>query len=231
VTAAPSYTIFLLSPANLAGQRAAMVFNPRATFEAARNLRSPAGATLGEVFSFVSGLYFRGKATYAAAFGRAPPHGSAALVITPCEGLRPIDDSVTLDQLRDWSSVPIDARNDAFTEPLVAHAEQLERAHGATARIVLLGSVASDKYVRPLTRVFGDHLLFPTTFVGRGDMSRGALLLRAARAGRELDYQCVEGAARHGRRATGVAHWDRQNSSTRADQNGNGRPAALVKPR
>jgi hypothetical protein len=66
---------------------------------------------------------------------------------------------------------------------------------------VLLGSVASDKYVRPLTRVFGDHLLFPSDFIGRGDLSRGGLLLRAARDGRELVYQPVEGAQRHGPRA------------------------------
>jgi hypothetical protein len=61
---------------------------------------------------------------------------------------------------------------------------------------VLLGSVATEKYVRPLTMVFGDHLLFPPDFVGRGDMSRGALMLKAAREGRELAYAPVEGAVR-----------------------------------
>ena len=91
----------------------------------------------------------------------------------------------------------------ASPDPLVQHAVALERAHGARTRFVLLGSVATDKYVEPLTKVFGDHLLFPPDFVGRGDMSRGALLLRAARAGEELPYAPVEGARRHGPRALG----------------------------
>jgi hypothetical protein len=160
---------------------------------------------LGEVYSFVSGLYFRGKMTYAETFGRPPPGLAGALVISPGEGLRFLYEPVTLERLRAWAAVPIGERNRSFTEPLVAHAAALERAHGATTRFVLLGSVASDKYVRPLTRVFGDHLLFPPEFVGRGDMSRGALLLRAARAGRELGYAPVEGAQRHGPRAPGVS--------------------------
>ena len=46
-------------------------------------------------------------------------------------------------------------------------------------QFVLLGSVATDKYVGPLLDVFGDRLYFPATFAGRGDMSRGGLLLRA----------------------------------------------------
>jgi hypothetical protein len=187
------HTIFLLSPANLGGRRAAMVSNPRAGFEVAQRLRSPSGARLADVFSFISGLYFRGKATYTAAFGRSPPGVPAGMVITPCEGLLSLDEPVTLDQLCRWAAVPIHENNRMFTDPMVEHAADLERAHGATARIVLLGSVASNKYVRPLTRVFGDHLLFPTDFIGRGDMSRGAVMLRAARAKMELAYQPVEG--------------------------------------
>jgi hypothetical protein len=177
------------------------VFNPRAGFPLAAALRSAAGAPLGDVFAFVSGLYFRGKKTYAEAFGRAPSELNGGMVISPGEGLRPLDEPVTVDRLRAWSEVEIDARNPLFVEPLVEHAEALERAYGATARFVLLGSVATDKYVRPLTRVLGDHLLFPTDFVGRGDMSRGALLLRAARDGRELAYEPVESAIRRGPRA------------------------------
>ena len=184
-----------------------MVFNPVAGFEVARRLRSPSGAPLADVFSFISGLYFRGKATYASAFGRAPPGVPTGMVITPCEGLLPLDEPVTLDRLSRWAAVPIHENNQMFTDPMVEHASDLERAHGATARIVLLGSVASNKYVRPLTRVFGDHLLFPTDFIGRGDMSRGAVMLRAARAKTELAYQPVEGAERRGPRAIAVARW------------------------
>jgi len=194
-----------VSPANLGGARAALVFNDAAGFALAQRLRSPAGAPLGDVFSFVSGLYFRGKAAYAGAFGRAPRELSAALVISPSEGLRSLDEPVTIARLRAWAEVPIDADNPRFTAPLLHHAAALERAHGATARFVLLGSIATDKYVRPLVRVFGDHLLFPSDFVGRGDMSRGALLLRAARDGRELSYEPVETAVRHGPRAPSLA--------------------------
>ena len=201
----PPYTVFLLSPANLGGQRAALVFNSDAGFPLARALREPGGAPLGEVFSFVSGLYFRGKHTYAQAFGRAPPGLSGGLVISAGEGLRFLHERVTLDRLRAWAQVDIAASNRRFVEPLVEHAVALERAHGHDTRFVLLGSVASDKYVTPLTRVFGDHLLFPPDFVGRGDMSRGAVLLRAARDGNELAYAPVEGAIRHGPRAPGIA--------------------------
>jgi hypothetical protein len=71
--------------------------------------------------------------------------------------------------------------------------------------VVLLGSIASKKYVAVLGAVFGDRLLFPSDFVGRGDMSRGGLLLRAARAGAELAYEPVLGAQRHGKRPPRLA--------------------------
>ena len=71
--------------------------------------------------------------------------------------------------------------------------------------MVLLGSVASDKYVEPLTSVLGDRLLFPGEFVGRGDMSRGGLLLRCVADRRELGYVPVAGAARRGRRPARLA--------------------------
>jgi hypothetical protein len=121
-------------------------------------------------------------------------------VISPGEGLCAVEEPLTLERLRVWANVAVDERNADFTAPLVRHAEELERGYGATTRFVLLGSVASNKYVRPLTRVLGDHLLFPPAFVGRGDMSRGGLLLRAVRDGSELDYAPVEGAIVHGRR-------------------------------
>ena len=152
----------------------------------------------------MSGLYFRGKMAYAEAFGKAPPGLSAGLVISPAEGLRFLYEPVTLERLRGWSQVPIDEDNPSYTAPLVEHAAALERALGKTARFVLLGSVATDKYVAPLGEVFGSRLLFPAEFVGRGDMSRGALLLQAVRHGTELSYQPVAGAVRRGRRAPRV---------------------------
>jgi hypothetical protein len=196
-----AHTIFLLSPANLSGERAKMVLSPRAGFAVAQALQSAEGVPLGEVFSFVSGLYFRGKAVYSATFARPPEPDTGALVISAGDGLIPLADGITADRLRRWADVEISERNPDFTEPLIRDAEALERAYGASTRFVLLGSVASDKYVRPLTRVFGDHLLFPSDFVGRGDMSRGALMLRAARDAVELSYEPVEAAIRRGRRA------------------------------
>lgn len=178
-----------------------MILREGAKSDLARQLRSEHGAPLHELFSFISSLYFRGKAAYAAAFGRAPAGLEPALIISPGEGLISAGERLTLERARAWARIPIDDRNQDFTSPLVRDAEALERGYGATTRFVLLGSVASNKYVRPLSRVFGDHLLFPPAFVGRGDMSRGALMLRAVRERTELAYAPVEGAVRHGPRA------------------------------
>ena len=61
----------------------------------------------------------------------------------------------------------------------------------ARARVVLLGSVASGKYVDVLQPMLGDRLCYPTAFIGRGDMSRGGLLLRSVDSGEELEYQAL----------------------------------------
>jgi hypothetical protein len=126
-------------------------------------------------------------------------------VISPSEGLRFLHERITRERLREWAQVSIDEDNPHFTEPLLAHAAALEQTLQDRARFVLLGSVATDKYVRPLGHVLGERLLFPREFVGRGDMSRGSLMLRAARAGVELEYAPVASAARHGPRAAGVS--------------------------
>jgi predicted kinase len=182
-----------------------MLMNPHAAFPLAQQLRSPEGAPLGDVFSFVSGLYFRGKHNYARRFGNPPQGLGAGLVISAGEGLRFLHERVTIERLRSWAQVSIDAGNPRFTEPLVAHAAALRNALGETTRFVLLGSVATDKYVRPLLEVFGDRLLFPPEFAGRGDMSRGGLLLRAARSGNELVYAPISNSERHGRRPARLA--------------------------
>jgi hypothetical protein len=197
VDAGPA-TIFLISPANLAGQRARTLMNPVAPFPLARRLREPDGAPLAEAFSFVSGLYFRGKVTYARRFGRAPEPLPAAHVMTAGGGLCPLDEPVTLERLRRWAGVTIDQANPHFTAPMLRHAHELLQAHDERARFVLLGSVATRKYVAPLLDVFGDRLLFPAELAGRGDMSRGATLLRAVREDRELTYVEVEGAVDDG---------------------------------
>ena len=165
-----------------------------AAFDLARRLRSDQGATLGEAFSFVSGLYFRGKLTYARRF--AP---SASFVITSCSGLLVPETRVRREDLERFSRVPIALAEPAYRKPLARDARRLLRER-PDATVVLLGSIATDKYCGVLLEIFGDRLLFPSEFVGRGDMSRGGLLLRAAREGRELDYVPVARAVRHGPR-------------------------------
>jgi predicted kinase len=192
--------VFLLSPASTSGQRARVLLNERAAFPLARALRSADGAELGEVFAFLSALYFRGKLTYARAFGRPPGSLCPAFVITPSEGLRDPAERLTLARLRGFVDVPIRTDEPRYMRPLARDAEALATLAGDACRFVLLGSVATPRYAEPLLRVFGDHLLFPPDFVGRGDMSRGGLLLRRAREGRELAYAPLAGALRHGPR-------------------------------
>jgi hypothetical protein len=197
--------VFLLSPANCNGRRAQMVMSERAEFALARQLRAPEGAPLGDVFSFVSGLYFRGKLAYARRFARPPDpidevSAGGVLVITPNAGVRSADTAVTLESLRAFADVDIDLRNAAYRAPLERGARALLDAIGPECEVVLLGSIASGKYVELLQPIFGNKLMFPPAFVGRGDMSRGGLMLRCVTAGLELDYTPIAGAVRHGQR-------------------------------
>lgn len=202
--------IFLLSPANCAGVRAQMILRAGAGGELARRLRGPSGAPLGEVFSFFSGLYFRGKLAYARAFA-APPDpgcpltGEGILVITPGAGLQPPSTAVTLPQLRALARVPVDPADPRYRGPLVAAARAVARRIDIPCDVVLLGSVASTRYVDVLSSLFGARLKFPVEFVGRGDMSRGGLLLRCVAAGTELSYVPVAGAVVRGPRPPRLA--------------------------
>ncbi len=72
--------IFLLSPANCNGVRAGWILRPEARSELAQRLRNPEGASLAEVFSFLSALYFRGKLAYARAFAHPPVPSSGVLI-------------------------------------------------------------------------------------------------------------------------------------------------------
>ena len=182
----------------------------RATFDLAVRLRAGQAVSLGEVFSFVSGLYFRGKLTYARAFASPPDPtsevcGSGIFVITPNAGLRSVDTSITIAGLRAFATVDVDADNPKYRKPLERSARTLADDVGPECEIVLLGSIASSKYVDVLLSIFGSRLLFPVDFVGRGDMSRGGLMLRSAGAGQELRYVQVAGAVRHGQRPPKLA--------------------------
>jgi hypothetical protein len=194
-----AHRVFLLSPASSGGERMALVLSPRARFALAHAVQAD-GAPLGEVFRFASGLYFRGKLAYAEAFARPPAGAPGALVIAPGAGLVPPAAIVRAEDLRAFAAVPVDASDRRFREPLERDARALSETLDGRDEVVLLGSVASDKYVTPLLAAFGGRLLFPSAFVGRGDLSRGGLMLRAARAGIELEYRPVEGAVLRGPR-------------------------------
>jgi hypothetical protein len=187
-----------------------MVMSSTAQFALARQLRSAEGTSIGDVFSFVSGLYFRGKLAYARRFAKPPePDDPVAaggvLVITPNAGLRSADTTVTLESLQAFAGVSIDLANAAYRRPLERGARALRDAVGPDCEIVLHGSIASGKYVEVLQPIFGDSLVFPPAFVGRGDMSRGGLMLRCVIAGVELEYASIAGATRHGQRPPKLA--------------------------
>jgi hypothetical protein len=200
---APS-RIFLLSPVNCAGKRARLLLAETAQFALALELRET-GAQLGDVFTFCSALYFRGKLAYARRFAEPPDPadplvGGGVLVITPNAGLLPADLVVTRDVVRRFATEPIDAANVGYRVPLERGARALLDHVGRDCEVVLLGSIASGKYVDVLLPIFGDRLLFPKDFVGRGDMSRGGLMLRSVDSGLELDYEPIAMAVRHGGR-------------------------------
>lgn len=195
-------TVFLLSPARCSGERAAQLVRSKRS-KLGQRLRA-GEATLGEVFAWLSALYFRGKLTYAVRFGASSGPVPGALVMAPGLGLRAAEARISVPMFRAMGEIEVES--DAFVQPLLRDARLVDRACGAggpgapPARIVLLGSIATGKYADTLQDVFGSRLLFPETFVGRGDMSRGGLLLRAARSGEELAYRPVAGATLHGAR-------------------------------
>jgi len=189
---------FLLSPAYAGGRRARMLLNEGADFELARRLRNDEGVSLGEAFTFLSGLYFRGKLAYANVFAR--PDLSRVLVITPTRGLVPAATPITLADLREFAEVDIQDDDPRYRKPLARDLRRLVRQLTPRCEIVLLGSVATGKYVNVLLQILRERIQFPAEFVGRGDMSRGGLLLRCAVDRTELDYLPVQGAVRKGKR-------------------------------
>jgi hypothetical protein len=202
----PSPLVVLMSPARIGGRRSNVLLRPEADFALAERLRNR-NATLGEAYAFISGLYFRGKLAYAEAFA-APPEGlRPAFVIVPGLGLVPPDTLVDAEQLRRIGDVSIEENNPAYRDPLLRDARLLEQSAGPACQYLLLGSIATEKYTEPLLNVFGDRLLFPVEFVGRGDMSRGGLMLRRASSGEQLSYASLRGAIRRGRRPPKLDRW------------------------
>jgi hypothetical protein len=200
---APPPRLFLLSPAYCGGKRAQLLLGGGGRFTLALQLQQGGMVPLDEAFTFLSGLYFRGKLAYARRFARPPAGVLGVQVITTNRGLLPADKPVTAEELRAFAAEQIHPLDPRYREPLLRDLMAIDRVASlgtALPEIVLLGSVATGKYVDVLLDVMGERLLFPTDFVGRGDMSRGALLLRAARADEELGYSPVATAVRRGKR-------------------------------
>lgn len=193
--------VFLLSPANMAGVRAKMLLNPAAPFPLARRFHEE-GLPLADVFTFTSGLYFRGKITYARHFASANRR-DLVRVITSNAGLVDPDTVVGPREVKSFGETEIDPTDPKYAGPLRRDARRLasRTGHGP---VILLGSIATPKYRHVLLDVFGERLFFPIDFVGRGDMSRGALLLRATEANEELSYASVRDAVFTGKRAARV---------------------------
>jgi hypothetical protein len=194
--------LFLLSPAHIGGMRAQFLLNPKSPFPLAVKFHR-AGATIAEVFTFASGLYFRGKIAYATHFAD-PKRGDVVRVITSNAGLVDPLSLIGPEELRAYGLTDIDAADPKYHSPLKRDARKLARKIGDRGRAILLGSIATPKYRDALLEVFGNQLYFPNDFVGRGDMSRGALLLRAVRADHELPCARVADAVLTGRRAGGA---------------------------
>lgn len=175
-----------------------MLLNENASFELAVRMRTE-GASIGDVFAFLSKLYFRGKLSYATTFGRRND-GPSSFAITTDRGLVALDSRVSRDDLLRFADIDLASGDERYRGPLRSSAQQLDAELGHSGDVVLLGSIATGKYVDVLLEIFDDRLLFPIEFVGRGDMSRGGLLLRSAREGKELSYVPVRGAVRRGKR-------------------------------
>jgi len=192
--------VFILSPARSDGVRAGYLFNPNTTTVLGRELQAGVRQPIGKVFSFLSGLYFRGKLAYAETFSRPASEGVGAWVITSNQGLLPLQAEIDLEDLRGFSKTPIACGESRYEAPLRRDLRNLVAKENAETQYVLLGSVSTDKYAAALLEAFGEKLFFPTDFIGRGDMSRGGLMLRHARMKTELAYAQLAGAVRNGKR-------------------------------
>ena len=199
------HRIFLLSPAYAGGERARMILSDGAQFELARKLRGKRGAPIAEVFTFLSGLYFRGKIAYATTFARSARGMPGVFVITPTRGLVDARTRIHLDDLREFATVNIHESDSRYRAPIERDSRRLAEMLPPRSEIILLGSIATGKYVDVLLANFRERLRFPAEFVGRGDMSRGGLMLRCAMDRQELSYIAVAGAILNGKRPPKLA--------------------------
>ena len=197
------HRIFLLSPANASGLRAKLILGDSAHSPLAQRLRSE-GVPLGEIFSFISGLYFRGKLAYARAYADPPPGIPGVMVITASRGLVSPDQCFTLKELREVAAGNIDATESQYRRPLERDARLLCDQMGAHCEAVLLGSVATPKYVEPLVGILGGAADVPRRICRprRHEPGWFAVAMRARTGSTDV---CSSGRSRVSRRAASQA--------------------------
>src|SRR5215831_4355609 len=123
------HRVFLLSPAYPGGERGRLLLGPGAEFDLAVRLRE-GRATLGEIFAFISGLYFRGKMSYVQAFASPPCGIPSALVIASGRGLIPPETRITVEELQQIASIPIDIADPRYHLPLERDCLSLSKTAG-----------------------------------------------------------------------------------------------------
>ncbi|HVS65001.1 MAG TPA: hypothetical protein VMT85_16025 [Thermoanaerobaculia bacterium] len=173
-------TTFLISPASLHGVRGRRLLAPGASGVWPRRLRG--GAPIGELFTAVSSLYFRGKLAYALRFGGA----GGTLVIAPGVGLVTPEWRLDREAALRMSEIRVRSSEDAYRRPLEQALRRLLDETGGD--FVFLGSLATDRYLAVLAPLLGSRLLTPAALYGMGNMRRGSVLLEAAESGEELEY-------------------------------------------
>jgi hypothetical protein len=194
------WKVFLISPATAHGPRAMSLRRESSNVVLARRLREE-GVPLGDVFSFLSGLYFRGKLEYARTFAHAPDEQTAGVhIITMTDGLVSPDAPISAQDLERYALCRDGAA--AAISTLESTALTLSQRIGSDADVVLLGSVGTGKYTDLLAPIFGERLLFPREVLHIGQLARGALFLRRARERDELEYVPVAEIVRAGRRVS-----------------------------
>ena len=139
------------------------------------------------------------------AFACTSKEDCGVFVITPTRGLIDARSTITLADLREFAAVDIDEDDPRYRTPLEKSVRRLAKRLRPDCDVVLLGSIATGKYVDVFLKHFDTRLRFPADFVGRGDMSRGGLMLRCAADRTELEYISVAGAVLNGKRPPKLA--------------------------
>src|SRR5437667_11077036 len=95
---------------------------------------------------------------------------------------------IPLDYLCEFATVDIHEDNSRYRLPIERDAQLLAQTLPVESEVILLGSIATGKYVDVLMAIFRDRLRFPSEFIGRGDMSRSGLMLRCAMDRQDVSY-------------------------------------------